>query len=313
MTSADEQYRSGLGLLANAPTAADWRGGIELVDSAADAGLADAIERRALFECMGVGRPRDWQKAIDSLALAAERGCASAASQIILLAEDRYEAEPSAIDWAALRSRISIIERLRAPASQTISASPLIRTVRGLASPAECQWLIESASPRLERAIVYNNATGESGADPGRTNQFALFNFANLDVIAEMVRTRLAAAIGAPLPCLEVSQVLRYSVGEAFAPHWDYLDPEMLGGEIGQRGQRVVTVLVYLNDDFEGGETNFPELGISHRGRAGDALLFSNVDAQGKPDLRTKHAGCPPTSGEKWLFSQWVRDRIPAA
>ena len=87
MTSADEQYRSGLGLLANAPTAADWRGGIELVDSAADAGLADAIERRALFECMGVGRPRDWQKAIDSLALAAERGCASAASQIILLAE----------------------------------------------------------------------------------------------------------------------------------------------------------------------------------------------------------------------------------
>src|SRR6476469_5347006 len=144
MTSADEQYRSGVGLLANAPTAADWRRGVEFVDSAADAGYADAIERRALFECMGVGRPRDWQKALDSLALAAERGCATAASQIILLADNRYEAPPSVIDWAALRSRISIAERLRAPASQTLSGSPLIRTVPGLASPAECQWLIES-------------------------------------------------------------------------------------------------------------------------------------------------------------------------
>ena len=74
------------------------------------------------------------------------------------------------------------------------------------------------------------------------------------------------------------------------------------------RGQRTETFLIYLNDDYSGGETHFPELGLSHVGARGDALVFSNVDAAGKPDDATRHAGLPPTSGEKWLFSQWIRE-----
>jgi prolyl 4-hydroxylase len=295
MISAGDQYRTGLDLLANATAAADWQRGVALVDDAAGAGLAEAIERRALFECMGVGRTPDWNRAIESLHQAVDAGSRTAAGQLRTIGSD------------------PIVTRLRAPPPQATSADPLIRTISDFANEAECRWLIESVSPRLERAIVYNNATREHGADPGRTNQFALVNFVNLDVVTEMLRTRLAVAIGAPLPCLEVSQVLRYGIGEEFAPHWDYLDPGMLGDEIARRGQRAVTVLVYLNADFEGGETSFPELGISHRGKTGDALVFSNVDPAGRPDPRTKHAGCPPTSGEKWLFSQWVRDRVPAA
>ena len=73
-----------------------------------------------------------------------------------------------------------------------------------------------------------------------------------------------------------------------------------------------MTALIYLNDEFEGGETSFPQLGIEHRAKAGDALVFSNVDPRGRPEPRTEHAGRPPTKGTKWVFSQWVRDRIPA-
>jgi hypothetical protein len=76
-------------------------------------------------------------------------------------------------------------------------------------------------------------------------------------------------------------------------------------------GQRAFTVLVYLNDDLEGGETEFLRLGLRHRGRKGDALVFRNVDAQGQPDRRTLHAGRPPTHGEKWLLSTWIRDKAP--
>jgi prolyl 4-hydroxylase len=312
MSEAQDQYRTGLELLADPAAAAEWRRAVGLVDTAADAGHAAALERRALFECMGVGRKADWTKALDSLTQAAGRGSQTAARQLILLAEDRFATDSGSHDWAALRSRVSIPDHFRAPSSETLSANPLIRSIPSFASRAECQWLIATAAPRLERAIVYSNETGESGADPGRTNQFALFDFVHLDLIIEMIRARLAAAIGAPLPCLEVSQVLRYSVGEEFAPHWDYLDPVALGEEVARRGQRAVTALVYLNDDFEGGETSFPDLGFSHRGKTGDALVFSNVDPAGRPDERTKHAGCPPTRGEKWLFSQWVRDRIPS-
>jgi hypothetical protein len=79
-----------------------------------------------------------------------------------------------------------------------------------------------------------------------------------------------------------------------------------------REGQRAFTVLVYLNEDLEGGETDFPRVGLRHRGRKGDALVFRNVDAHGQPDRRTLHAGLSPSQGEKWVLSIWIRDRAPA-
>ena len=73
-------------------------------------------------------------------------------------------------------------------------------------------------------------------------------------------------------------------------------------------GQRTVTFLIYLNDDYEGGATTFPRLDWSFKGKAGDALAFWNV-TDGHPDTRTLHAGTPTRNGVKWLFSKWVRDR----
>ena len=105
--------------------------------------------------------------------------------------------------------------------------------------------------------------------------------------------------------------MLHYGVGEEFVLHCDFLDPQAFAEEIARHGQRAATVLIYLNDSFEGGETSFPRLGLNHRGKTGDALVFSNVDGAGMPDDRAQHAGCPPTAGEKWVFSQWVRDRAP--
>ena len=68
------------------------------------------------------------------------------------------------------------------------------------------------------------------------------------------------------------------------------------------RGQRAATLLVYLNDDYEGGETDFPRINFRFKGGLGDALIFSNIDPAGAPDYDTVHAGLPPTTGEKWLF-----------
>jgi prolyl 4-hydroxylase len=97
-------------------------------------------------------------------------------------------------------------------------------------------------------------------------------------------------------------------------PHVDYFDTALASEavEMAEGGQRVATALLYLNDEgLEGGETDLPRLGFKHRGRKGDALVFFNVDAAGEVDRRTWHAGLPPTGGEKWLLSQWIRDRAP--
>jgi prolyl 4-hydroxylase len=68
-------------------------------------------------------------------------------------------------------------------------------------------------------------------------------------------------------------------------------------------------VLVYLNEDYEGGETRFLKSGLTVRGQRGDALLFSNVRGDGTPDPDTMHAGLPVTGGKKLLLSRWIRQR----
>ncbi len=72
----------------------------------------------------------------------------------------------------------------------------------------------------------------------------------------------------------------------------------------------MLTFLIYLSGDFEGGETDFPNFGWRYKGKTGDALFFWNVLPNGQPDRRMLHAGLPPTSGEKFLFSQWVRGHL---
>jgi hypothetical protein len=110
---------------------------------------------------------------------------------------------------------------------------------------------------------------------------------------------------------MEDMGVLHYEVGQEFVRHVDYLNPDLpaYAQVIAERGQRVATFLTYLNDDFDGAETEFPALALRYRGRCGDAILFWNVDQNGGIDRRTLHAGLPPTRGRKWLLSQFLREK----
>lgn len=310
-SDADARFNEGVAILGGSSAASEWERAVDLIDAAADAGNPEAIARRAVFECRGVGRQGDWEKALDSLALAAEGGSVWAARQLLVLADGRFEAgipeTGAGHSWHDVRAGISMAKCLSAPQPRSLSTDPMIMVVPGIATAAECQWLIAAAGRRLQAAEVYQH-----GVDPGRTNRFAPFSFVHQDIISEVFRTRIAQALGAPQQCLEVSQVLHYEVGQEFVLHCDFLDPRSLGEEIARNGQRIVTVLIYLNEEFEGGATSFPRLGLEHRGATGDALMFRNVDRSGQPDPRTQHAGRAPTSGQKWVFSQWVRNRAPA-
>ena len=122
-----------------------------------------------------------------------------------------------------------------------------------------------------------------------------------MDVVSEVLRTRIAFATRLPVAVFEPPQILRYEVGQEFVPHYDFLDSDSNGfrEELAARGQRIATFLIYLNEDFEGGETAFPSIGLQCRARTGDAIFWANVDRQNEPDPLTLHAGMPPTSGEK--------------
>ena len=300
--AADARFALGVELLSGDDPAQHFKRAIALIEGASADGHAPATELCAVFEAMGVARPQSWERAFDRLLDAALQGSGTARGQLQVLARDHGEP-------ASLRSAIDLPGLLSCPDRASLSDSPRIRTIDGFATPGECRWLTERARTRLRPATIIA-PDGMQALDPGRSNTGTEFQVLDMDVVLEIIRARISAATKLPVPLFEWTQVLRYEVGQEFKPHHDFLDPSNLAyGDQARFGQRIATFLIYLNDDFEGGETDFPKAEVRYRGRAGDAIFFANVDRAGKPDPLTLHAGLPPTSGEKWILSQWIRDR----
>jgi prolyl 4-hydroxylase len=283
--------------------------GVRLIMAAAQRGSGFACTLAATLLAVGVaGRP-DWHRALDHLRRGAELGYPAAQAQLKILAGRGGD------DWRVLRRDIDIKSWRAAPKPTVLSGAPKVRAFEGVASPAVCEWIIARSRERLRPAMVYDVATGGHAVSSARGNSAAELSLADVDLVVLALRERLAAAAGLPVMHMDAPQVLHYAVGQSFRPHVDFFDPAIpsQAADMAANGQRVATALVYLNDQgLEGGETDFPLLGLRHRGRRGDALVFFNVDAAGQPDRRTLHAGLAPTGGEKWLLSQWIRDRVPA-
>ena len=271
---------------------------------AAELGSPAALTRLAHFMAAGVLEKADWDGAVDMLQRAADLGWAPALNELRVLARD--DGAPS-----ELRSRVDIRAWIAPKPTKSVSDAPRIRTIGAFMSAEECAWMVALGQPKLARASVYDNAAQGSKVVSARSNKAAPLVLLDIDVVSVFLTARMANTIGLPSPWFEPPAVLHYSPGEEFTPHFDYLNPSVPGqaAELQRGGQRIATFLTYLNDGYEGGETDFPRLNYRFKGRAGDALVFGNVDPSGAPDPRTMHAGLPPTSGEKWLLSQWIRDR----
>ena len=108
---------------------------------------------------------------------------------------------------------------------------------------------------------------------------------------------------------LKLLQVLRYRPGAEYKPHHDYFDPVHPGtARILERGgQRVGTVVIYLNTPEGGGATTFPDVGLVVAPVKGNAAFFAYDKAH--PSTKTLHGGAPVTAGEKWVATKWMRER----
>jgi prolyl 4-hydroxylase len=274
----------------------EFENGMRFMRAAAEQGDPEALHICAALAAQDTNLANNWDVALDLLRRAAGQGSQRAHDELALLADGR--------------DRVDIPRWLASPPGTVVNEGPRILKIENFATPATCDWLIARARGRGFRARVYDPVTGGAREENYRSNSAANFDITQWDLPLVLLRTRIAALIGLPTHCLEHPMVLHYEVGQEFEPHYDFLDPDGPGlkKEIALKGQRVATFLLYLNDDYEGAETEFVKLGMQHRGRKGDALVFWNLDAEGAPDWRTQHAGRAPTSGEKWLLSQWIRE-----
>jgi hypothetical protein len=292
---------------------------VGLLADAAGRGDGRAAAVLSVLAAGGFYAPQSWAAALDHLQRSAELGWAPARDQLAILSAGAASAEASVASpargrWKRLREKVDLGAWMAPPSVRAIMDRPRMLVVEGLAPPAACAWIVAQSAGLLVRAEVDDPRTGLPVMGKTRTNRVAGFELSQTSVLNLVIQHRIGAAIGAPVSVMEAFAVLNYRPGEEASEHFDYLDPAVpaYADEIGRVGQRIATVLLYLNDDYEGGETDFPELGLKHRSKAGDALAFFNVDPAGAPDPRTLHAGRPPTRGEKWVLSQFVRDRALA-
>jgi hypothetical protein len=269
--------------------------GARLLHAAAERRDSYALQFMGVLAALGEGRSQSWKDAFAFLAQAAEVGDKRAKEQLRVVGG--FEALEQ--NW------------LRAPAAVTHFEAQRISTMESFLSRDACAWIINKARPALSEAMVKNPQQGGANQDAMRTNTGMGFSIVDSDLVLQLTHARIAAALGLDVRQQEPTNILHYDPGQQYRPHFDFLDPgeAHFARELQQMGQRVATALIYLNDDYEGGETAFPRLNWAFKGKTGDALIFWNVTSDGQPDKQTLHAGMPPTSGTKWLFSKWVRDR----
>ena len=290
------------------------------ISDASQRGGAEAAALLAVLYAVGASKRHGVGEALESLIVAAERGWPLAQAQLEVLAQplglresphDAQRPTPAARNWRELGREVDLAAWCTPGAATDLSASPLVRSYPEFVTDTVCRWLIDRARGRLSRALVYEAVRKEVMVRPTRTNTAAAFNMLETDFVCVLAQLRMAACLGIPFRQFEPITVLHYDEGEEITDHFDFVDPNLptYAEEIAERGQRVVTFLVYLNDDYGSGETAFPRLGISHKGRLGEGLFFVNALADGSADVRTLHAGRTPVNGEKWIVSQFVRDR----
>jgi len=294
------------------------REGAQFIMEAAQAGVPEAICVIAVFQATGIFQQKSWEDALNTLTHAAILGSEIAREQLVLLAGKGEPAtKPSLLTindanhWQDLRQNIFMEEWTKEVGGEVINETPEIKTFRQLLSPEICRWLIRLSKERLKPALVYDAQNRRNYVSETRTNSIAEFNLMDNELLHFLIQQKMSAASGIPMQQMEGTAILNYQPGEEISPHYDFVDPKMANyeQEIATNGQRVMTFLIYLNDDYEGGDTVFTKLDLSFKGNTGDGMYFINSLPDGSSDARTKHSGTPPTSGQKWIVSQFIRNR----
>lgn len=264
-------------------TSQDPTRGRALFEAAASRGHVEANIIMTNLLGSGVAGPRHWAAALERLEVEAARIPARKAALDIL----------RTMDLDATGDPAQPVEGTR------ISDRPDARLFRRLLSAGECAYLIAAAG-QFEPSMVYD-LEGQLVRDTIRTSDGATFHWNIEDPAIHAINRRIAAASGTRYDEGEALQILRYTPGQEYRPHFDWVD--------NAPNQRIWTALIYLNDDYEGGATAFVRTGAEVRGQTGDVLLFSNARPDGHGDDLAEHAGMPVTSGTKYLATRWIRER----
>ena len=258
----------------------DQRAALAAVELAAGLGNEDGRRAWVYLTAAGIGRKADEAAARKMLAELAK--------------EDRF----AALQVAFLQ-HLTCDKRLADITPKIISADPYIALYEGLFSAAECKYLAVLGTPWLERASVLG-LDGKPRLDEVRDAESCSIPNLAEDLVVQAINRCIAKATGTKPGWGEPLNILKYAPGQHYKPHHDGTGSDNVS-------VRQLTALIWLNDQFEGGGTDFPNIKVTVRGAPGDMLVFRNTLDNGELDGRMIHAGLPVTDGVKWMASRWIR------
>ena len=185
---------------------------------------------------------------------------------------------------------------------------PRVVVFGDLLADDECEALVAAAAKRLARSLTVETQTGGETLNVDRTSDGMFFERGENEIVAR-IEQRIAHLLRWPLAFGEGLQVLRYAPGAQYRPHYDYFDPNEPGTPtiLKRGGQRVATLVMYLQEPEQGGATTFPDVGLEVAPVRGTGVFFSYDRPD--PATHTLHGGAPVLAGEKWVATKWLRER----
>ena len=187
--------------------------------------------------------------------------------------------------------------------------APDIVVLDNFMTAAECDALCAQSASTLSKSKVIDDITGASVAHDARSSQGTYFSLGQTPLV-QTIEARISEITNTPMVNGEGIQILNYVGGGEYRPHFDYFSDKD-GGRVhtAKGGQRIITVILYLNDVAAGGATIFPNINLNIYPKKGSALYFSYFNSAGQVDPATLHGGAPVLAGEKWIATKWIRER----
>ena len=181
-----------------------------------------------------------------------------------------------------------------------------VQEIDNFLTNSESDLIINIALPMLEKQAVL----GKDAPNDYRVAE-GTWLYSSEHKIILYIKNKLSKLIKIPIENMEDMNFVKYNVGGQYKVHHDFFHPntDYYNESIGSSGQRIFTALIYLNEGFKGGQTEFPKINLKVEPRKNKLVIWRNVALDGSTIDESLHAGLPVEEGVKYIGVIWIREK----
>lgn len=179
--------------------------------------------------------------------------------------------------------------------------------IKDFLSKEDCLEVMKMIDANHQPSSVVEGGYDVSTISKSRTSSTCNLNHDN--PLVQRIHDKISNFLGIDISKGEHLQGQLYEEGQYFKPHQDFFSGPAYDKHCLASGNRTHTLMIYLNDDFEGGGTDFPNLGITVQPEQGKAVAWQNM-SDGECLNDAMHEGMPILKGKKYIITSWWRENV---